>query len=178
MPRLLTPLLALLLGVWPARLTGRGGVLLRGRGRRLHAPGEADDAQDPVETPERARARVGNPHHWPGEVVFTTPERRLALRGRWRLAGPSSEGVSWHRATSAPPLDPDYPEAWETQLESLLTLQSPGARLQVISADTQGWREIELRAPTQPETVVQLDRAAVAKILDAADVRVELRVMG
>jgi hypothetical protein len=77
-------------------------------------------------------------------------------------------------------LDPTYGEAWETQLEALLTLQVPGARLHVKGADTQGWRLLELRAPTRPETVVHLDGAAVSQILanGAEDTRVELRVFG
>ena len=51
-------------------------------------------------------------------------------------------------------------------------------RLQVTRANENGWNVLELRAPTFPETVVQLDRAAVAQVMDCAphELQIELRV--
>ncbi len=178
MPRLLTSLLVMLLGAWPVR-PAAGTTAPRGRrGGRLPSRLGLDDAQDPVEAPERARARTLGVHHWPGEAIFAAGARRTVVRGRWRLTLDAAQRAQAVGAAPSLSLDPAYAEAWETQLEALLTLQVPGARLRVAGADPHGWRLLELRAPTRPETVVQLDRAAVAQVLDseADDVTVELRV--
>lgn len=178
MPRLLTSLLVMLLSAWPTRLASRGAMPRARRGRRLPSRIGADEVQDAVEAPERARARTPHEHHWSGEAVFSAGDRRAVVQGRWRLTLDAAQRAQTHKTVAALSLDPAYPEVWETQLEALLTLQVPGARLAVASADAEGWRVLEVRAPTNPETVVQLDRGAVARVLDAPSeaVRVELRV--
>jgi hypothetical protein len=180
MPRLLTSLLVMLLGAWPARPPAGSAAPGPRRGRRLPSRLGADDAQDPVEAPERARARTLGVHHWPGEVVFCAGERRTVVDGRWHLTLDPAQRAQRLGAAGGLSLDPERPEVWETQLEALLTLQVPGTRLRVARANAHGWELLEVRAPTQPETVVQLDRAAVAGVLDGdpIDVTVELRVFG
>jgi hypothetical protein len=177
MPRLLTSMLVLLLGAWPTRASGASAPVRARRGRRLPSRLGADE-QDPIDAPERARARTFGTHHWPGEAIFTAGDRRTVVRGRWRLTLDPMQRAQAFDGAGALSLDPAYAEAWETQLEALLTLQVPGARLRVAGADANGWRLLELRAPTRPETVVQLDRAAVAQVMDRAieAVTVELRV--
>lgn len=180
MPRLLTSFFFLLLSALPARPASRGPAARNSRGRRLPSRLGAAEEQDPVEAPDRERARTLGGHQWPGEVVFAAGERRAVVRGRWRLTLDRAQRAQVHASTHVFALDSAHQESWETQLESLLTLQVPGARLQVTHADAEGWRLLELRAPTQPETVVQLDRAAVARAFgtDAQSdaVRVEFRV--
>ncbi len=178
MPRLLTSLLVLLLGAWPTRGSGVGAPVRARRGRRLPPKHGASDEQDPIEAPERARARTFGVHHWPGEAIFTAGDRRAVVRGRWRLTLDPMQRAQAFDGAGALSLDPEYPEAWETQLEALLMLQVPGARLRVARADAHGWRVLEVRAPTVPETVVQVDRAGVAQAFGAEEVRVELRVVG
>ncbi len=176
MHRLLSSLLVLLLGAWPSRSVAGNSRSRSGRPRRgARSP---DDAQDPVESPERARTHGA--HHWPGELVFTAGGRRRVVHGRWRFTHDPLQRAQAAGVAGGLSLDPTHAEGWETQLEALLTLQVPGARLQVIEADTQGCRLLELRAPTRPETVVQLDRGALAHLLDgeAEDTRLELRVFG
>ncbi len=178
MPRLLTSLLVLLLSAWPPRLTLRSAGQ-RARGGRLRpSPLGVDDVQDAVQASARARARALHEHQWAGEARFSVGQEINVVRGRWRLTLSQAQRAHTASAPFALSLDPAIPEVWETELAALLTLQTPGARLAVARADAHGWRELELRAPTRPETVVQLDRAAVARVLDAdADsVRVELRV--
>jgi hypothetical protein len=175
-PRLLRSLLITLLGLWPAHPADGAASPRPRRGRRLPSRLGADEAQDPVEAPDRARARTPDTHHWPGELVIHAGERRTVVDGRWRLTLDRDR-----RPPDAAPgrplaLDPAHHEVWETELEALLTLAVPGTRLRVAQADGSGWQLLELRAPTQPETVVQLDRAAVGALLGADDVRVELRV--
>lgn len=178
MPRLLTSLLVLLLGAWPARPAVRGRAARARRGRPLSPTRGASDEQDPIEAPERARVGTGTGHHWPGDVIFTAGERRTVVNGRWRLTLDPWQRAQRFDGAEALSLDPAYPEAWETQLEALLTLQLPGARLQVARADAHGWQVLEVRAPTCPETIVQLDRSAVARVFDAPPdaLRMELRV--
>jgi len=180
MPRLLTSLLVLLLGAWPSRTSGAAAPVRARRGRRLPARLGAADEQDPIDAPDRARARTFGTHHWPGDAIFTAGDRRTVVRGRWRLTLDPTQRAQAFDGTGALSLDPAYAEAWATQLESLLTLQVPGARLRVVRADGAGWRELEVRAPTRPETVVRLDQGAVARVFDAEPeaVRVELRVYG
>lgn len=176
-PRLLSSLLITLLGLWPARAAGETESPRARRGRRLPSKLGANDDQDPVEAPERARSRTLGTHHWPGEVVIHAGERRTVVDGRWRLTLDRAQRAT--AAASRPlALDPAHPEVWETELEALLTLQVAGTRLRVAQADGAGWRVLELRAPTTPETVVQLDRAAIGALFDAeaGTVRVELRV--
>jgi len=180
MPRLLTSLLVMLLGAWPSRpVTGPAAPRAR-RGRRLPSRLGADDAQDPVEAPQKARARTFGAHHWPGQVVFAAADRRTVVNGRWRLTLDPAQRAQSLGAAGALSLNPEHPEVWETQLEALLTLQVPGARLRVTRANAHGWQLLELRAPTQPETVVHLDRDAVGQLFDASPetMRVELRVFG
>jgi hypothetical protein len=178
MPRLLTSLLVMLLGTWPARLAAASAPPRARRGRRLLARLGADDAQDPVEAPEQARARTFGAHHWPGALVFTAGERRTVVNGRWRLTVDPTERAQRTSTAAAFVLDPAHPELWQTRLEALLTVQVPGARLRVTRANADGWQWLELRAPTQPETVVQLDREAVAQLVGATPetTNVELRV--
>jgi hypothetical protein len=175
-PRLLSSLLITLLGLWPARAsTGADTPRVR-RGRRLPSRLGANDDQDPVEAPERARTLVG--HTWPGEVIVHAGGHRTVTSGQWRLTLDRAQRAYAGAPTRALTLDAAQREVWETELEALLTLQVPGARLAVTQADADGWRELELRAPTRPETVVQLDRAAVAGVFGAEPdtVRLELRV--
>jgi hypothetical protein len=178
MPRLLTSLLVMLLGAWPARPAGTLAPPRARRGRRPPSRLGAADAQDPVEAPEKARARTFGAHHWPGELVFTAGERRTVVNGRWRLTIDPAQRAQRLGAAGALALDPGHPEVWETQLEALLTLQVPGARLRVARASARGWDVLEVRAPTQPETVVQLDRDAVGQLFDATPetTHVQLRV--
>lgn len=180
MPRLLSSLLITLLGLWPARPASDAESPRARRGRRLPSRLGANDDQDPVEAPERARTRTLGAHHWPGEVVIHAGERRTVVDGRWRLTLDRAQCATSGAAARPLALDPAHPEVWETELEALLTLQVPGTRLRVAQADDAGWRVLELRAPTTPETVVQLDRAAVGALFDAdaETVRVELRVRG
>jgi hypothetical protein len=176
MHRLLSSLLVLLLGAWPSRPAAGHHRSRSGRPRR--GARRPDDAQDPVEAPERALTQGA--HHWPGELVITAGERRRVVHGRWRFTHDPLQRAQAAGVAGRLSLDPAYAEGWETQLEALLTLQVPGARLQVREADTQGCRLLELRAPTRPETVVHLDRAALAQLFgdDAEDTRLELRVFG
>lgn len=179
MTRFLTSLLVMLLSAWPARPAAHSSTLLRARrGRRLPSPGGVDEVQDAIEAPERARARTPHVHQWRGEVRLSAGDRCEVVRGRWRFTLDPVQRAQTEGLAGVLSLDPSWPEVWETQLESLLTMRIPGARLAVARADMHGWRELELRAPTVPETVVQLDRAAVARVLDADEsaVRVELRV--
>ncbi len=178
MTRFLTSLLVMLLSAWPARPAASGTMPRARRGRRLPTRAGVDDAQDAIEAPERARARTPHAHQWTGEVRVWAGERCDVVRGRWRFTVDAAQRAQIEGQAGPLSLDPTFPEVWETQLESLLTLRIPGARLAVARADRKGWRELELRAPTLPETVVQVDRAAVARILDAdaSSVRVELRV--
>ena len=175
-PRLLSSLLITLLGLWPVRAATTSDAPRARRGRRLPSRLGANDDQDPVEAPERARTLAG--HTWPGEVIVHAGAERTVTSGHWRLTLDRAQRA--HRGPTARSLalDPAQREVWETELEALLTLQLPGARLAVTQADADGWRELELRAPTHPETVVQLDRAAVAGVFGAepGTVRVELRV--
>lgn len=175
MPRLFSSLLITLLGLWPTRPTASPRAR---RGRRLPTRlGPADD-QDPVESPERARARTVGGHAWPGEVVVHAGDRRTVTSGQWRLTTDPRERVQPAGSAGRLALDPAHVEAWETELEALATLQVPGARLAVRHADASGWQQLELRAPTRPETVVQLDRGAMAAVFGcvAEALRVELRV--
>jgi len=167
----------MLLGAWPVRPAARATVPRRRRGRRLATPCVGDETPDPIEAPDRARARAFGAHHWPGEAIFTVGERRTVAHGRWRLTLDPSQRAQ-RLAGGALALDPSYPEAWRTQLEALLTLQVPGARLAVADADARGWRLLELRAPTRPETVVQVDQSGMSQVFGGAGhvVRVELRV--
>ncbi len=182
MPRLLSSLLIFALSVWPSRQLARSSTPRARRGRGLPLRAGVDELQDAIEAPERARAT--SPHQWTGEVRFAVGERREVVQGRWRLTldpmQRAQRANEWEseRTTHEMSLDPTYFEAWQTQLEALLTLQTPGARLAVAAADAQGWRMLELRASTRPETIVQLDRSAVAQVLDAKPeaVTVELRV--
>ncbi len=175
MPRLITSLLVLMLGAWPTRATRTSS-----RKRRVGLrPSGANDEQDPVESPDRARARTRDVHHWPGEIVYTTRDRRTEVHGRWHLSFDASQRAQRVGTAGTLALDPTHAEAWETQLEALLMLDVPGARVQVVRGNPHGWQLLELRAPTQPETVVQLDRSAVAQLLDTTvdQMRVELRVI-
>jgi hypothetical protein len=178
MSRLLTSLLVMLLGAWPARPVTRGSAPRARRGRRIPSRLGADDSPDAVEAPARSRARTFGTHSWHGEAIFAAGDRRTVVPGRWRLTLDRSQRAQTLGATAGVSLDADYPEVWETELEKLLTLQVPGARLRVAGADASGWRVLEVRVPTHPETVVQLDRRAVGQLLDADPdaVRVELRV--
>jgi hypothetical protein len=174
--RLLSSLLVTLLGLWPGRPADALDAPRTRRGRRLPSKLGANDEQDPVEAPERARTRVA--HTWPGEVIVHAGAQRLVTQGQWRLTLHPAERASAHTPSRAPALDPTQREAWETELEALLTLAVPGARLAITHADANGWQQLELRAPTCPETVVQLDRAGLASVLGVAPdaVRVEWRV--
>ena len=100
------------------------------------------------------------------------------VHGRWRLTLSPAERAQGARADRTLALDPARAESWSTQLEALLTLQVPGARLRVAQADGDGWQLLEVRAPTQPETVVQVDRASLGRLLGAPDdtARLEMRV--
>jgi hypothetical protein len=175
--RLLSSLLITLLGVWPTRAAAPSAARPR-RARRLPSrPGPTDD-QDPVESPERARARTMDAHQWPGELVVHAGAERTVTSGQWRLTTDPHQRAQPLGAAQRLSLDPAYPEGWATDLEALLTLQHAGARLAVRQADATGWQQLELRAPTRPETVVQLDRAAVAQLFGCAEdaLRVELQV--
>lgn len=178
MSRLLTSLLVMLLGVWPVRSGARAGSLRPRIGRRFPSRRGTDEAQEPIEAPDRARARTFGVHHWPGHVAFSAGERRTVVRGRWRLTVDPVQRAQPLGAAGVLSLDAAYPEVWETQLEALLTLQVPGARLAIVGADADGWRVLEVRAPTTPETVVQMDGTAIARLFDATvgEMRVELRV--
>lgn len=177
MSRLLTSLLVLLLGAWPAQRSTHATTVRRRR--RRPSPLGDTDAQEPIEAPDRARARAFTVHHWPGETIFCAGDRRTVVRGRWRLTLDPAHRAQVAGAAGQVSLDPHHPEVWETQLESLLTLRVQGARLQIQSVDSHGWRILEVRAPTNPETVVQLDRAALARLFecDAERMTVEFRVV-
>ena len=166
-----------MLGLWPSRDAASPPPRAR-RARRRPSRLGADDDQAPVEAPDRARRRSTVVHHWPGEIVFEAGTRRAVARGEWRLTlGPTHRQVT-ERAPVPPALDPARPERMAAELESLLTLQLPGTRLSVTHVDDEGWRELELRLPSQPETVVQLDRAAVARVFGGTPdtVRVTMHV--
>ncbi len=180
MPRLLTSLLVLLLGAWPARPSAHGAALRNKRGRRRPSRLGDTDTQDPVEAPARARAQTLGVHHWPGETIFSAGDRHSVVRGRWRLTLDPAHRTQAAGAAGRLTLDPGHTEAWQTELEALLTLQVSGARLRVACADTHGWQLLEVRAPTNPETVVLLDRAAVARVFDCESDRLQVafRILG
>ena len=122
MPRLLTSLLVLLLGAWPAPATASPSRMRRAR-RRPSRLG-ADEDQDVVEAPERAR--TPHVHRWAGEAVFRSGDREAVVPGRWSLTLDATQRAQAIGPIRPVTLDPSYPEAWETQLESLLMLQVPG----------------------------------------------------
>lgn len=73
-------------------------------------------------------------------------------------------------ARSARPLpvaDDVSAEAWHEHLLRFVRLQHPRMQLRVVRADTDGWQQIELSAPTVPLSVVQLDRQGMARLLGA-----------
>ncbi len=177
-PRLLTSLLVVLLRLLPARGGATPSAPRARRAPRSPSHRGPDDDQVPVEAQARARVRTLAGHRWRGEIVFEAGPRRTVASGEWRLAHGWPLGALV-RHGPAPRLDPAVPEALAAELEALLTLQVPGARLSVTHADGDGWRRLEVRVPTSPETVVQLDRAAVAGVFGCAPgtVRVALRVL-
>ena len=176
MPRFFSSLLLTLLGLWSGRPSDALDAPRARRGRRLPSKLGANDDQDPVEAPERARTRVA--HTWPGEVIVHAGDQRLVTTGQWRLTLDPTERAYASTSSRTLTLNPAQREVWETELEALLTLQLPGARLAITQADATGWQQLEMRAPTQPETVVQLDRAGIASVFGVApdSVRVEWRV--
>ncbi len=178
MPRLLSPLLVLLLKLWPVRTAARPRSLLAARPRGGLIP-EVDPAADrALEALARSRARTTASHRWAGEVLITAGNRRTAVPGIWSFSHDPRHRARTLGDTPGLVLDPLDTAGWATQLTRLLTLQERGARLRVARADAAGWQTLEVRAPTSPETIVEVDRAAVDHLLggDAQAVDVSFRV--
>lgn len=178
MPRLFSPLLILLLKLWPVRSVTRARSLLAARPRGGR-PGDADPAADrALEAQARSRARNTARHQWAGEVVITAGARRTVVPGVWSFSDDPRHRARPLGGVPALTLDALDSELWTAQLIRLLTLQERGARLRVARADALGWETLEVRAPTSPETVVEVDRLAVARLLgsEVDEAQVDFRV--
>jgi hypothetical protein len=54
--------------------------------------------------------------------------------------------------------------AWAARVGQLMTLREPGLQLRIGLSDAEGWQTLEVTAPTRPATVVEFDRAAIARV--------------
>jgi hypothetical protein len=177
MLRFFSSLLILLLGgtATPGP-SGRQRRPVRLRGRR---PSDEEGAVDrALEAAERPRARGRQPTPtWHGGVEFVLEQGTITVPGRWALE-PSREPTCVHPRDPAHDQWPDPardPVAWTERLRRVLMLQEPGVRLRVGHATAHDWQTLEVTVPTQPPTLLQVDRPAVAQLLGGAGA-VRLRI--
>ncbi len=180
MLRVISSLLVLLLGATASPARGaRPRTSLRPRWRQPHGnDGTGDGALEVLERP-RARARR-TPWRWPGVVELVRDTHTVQVPGTWTF-----EETPFHHRTSrsalpeAAPL-PDLSNdstGWATRMRTVLSLQEAGTRLRVGTVGANGWQTLEVAVPTRPPTIVQVDREAVATLLNGA-VTVRLRIHG
>lgn len=107
---------------------------------------------------------------WDGFVRIAGDQHGVCVPGTWHLDLPGAARPMTAGARSVRPLqaaDDVSAGAWHEHLLRFVRLQHPRMQLRVVRADTDGWQQIELSAPTVPLSVVQLDRQGMARLLGA-----------
>lgn len=99
---------------------------------------------------------------WPGEVVFGEGADAHVVRGTWNLEWSPRALVRPGAAAVSMPAIGDA--AWVARVERLMTLGEPGLQLRIGQSDAEGWQTLEVTAPTRPTTVIEFDRAAMARV--------------
>ena len=110
---------------------------------------------------------------WPGEVVFGEGADAHVVRGTWNLEWSPRGLVRPGAAAVSMPVIGDAD--WAPRVGQLMTLREPGLQLRIGLSDAEGWQTLEVTAPTRPATVIEFDRAAVARV--AGVPAISLRVL-
>lgn len=178
MLRFISSFLVLLLGTTASLSRGaRPRAALRARGRQR--PDEDGASARAFEATERPRARARQFRRcWPGSVELVRETHTEYVPGTWTLTD-----TPFHRQAApvsrwgTPPIPhPTHePRSWTARMQTLLSLQEPGTRLRVGESTRDGWQTLEVAVPTHPPTIVQVDRTAVAQILNGP-VSIRLRI--
>lgn len=177
MLRLISSFLVLLLGAAAAPARGaRPRGVLRPRWRQRH---DGDAATDRAfEAMERSRSRAcAVPWNWSGSVELVHDSHSVSVPGTWTLDDAPfhrREAATTYEAAPLPGVSDDG-AAWAARMRRVLSLEEPDTRLRVGDANANGWQTLELAVPTRPVTIVQIDRAALASLVDGA-VTVRLRI--
>ncbi|MFO0094320.1 MAG: hypothetical protein ACK54K_08445, partial [Gemmatimonadaceae bacterium] len=162
----------------PSRAT-RATRTVRGRGR---APHDHDSAADrALDVPERPRARARQTHwRWPGVVELVHDSHTMTVPGTWTMeSGPAMPSAADRLAgdTNAFPSVATESAEWVHRLRRVLTLQEPGMRVGVGSADAHGWQSLQVTVPTRPLTLLHVDRDAMGQVLGTG-VTMRFRIEG
>ena len=113
---------------------------------------------------------------WDGHVRLSDGNHSVEVMGTWHLDLPDAPRAMKADPRAAMPLpETDDLEQWHKLLLRLLRLQQPGMQLRVLSADEDGWQQLEYAAPTSPPSVVHLDRHGLARVL-GQDQRIALSI--
>lgn len=178
MLRLISSFLVLLLGTAgsPARGAHRRASL---RHRWRQRPDDDGALARALEASERPRARARQLRwSWAGSLELVQQHHTVEVPGTWTLTNtPFHRSISHAEQHVAAPIpDPSQdPSAWASRMRSVLSMQEPGTQLRVGNGDGNGWKTLEVAIPTQPPTIVQVDRNAVAQLLHAPVV-IRLRI--